>query len=281
MSQTQGAGRGEAGAATLGGNAVPSDDHGAETDPGSRSRAVGGCAGGRSGVSAAGLRRDLAADAGTAKDYELMRKRGSRAFASRCMGRRRAGEPRLQRTAVGGFDHEVRLAAREGMEILPFIVNSPGWVAARGDRPAGRQRLAAAGLGLVRSRGGRALRRLRAPSGGKKKTCPTRRSGGWEIWNEQNIVSFARPRTEAVRDADPDRRPGNPPRAAGREGDRRRSLRPAAADPAQRRLRRLPRPHVQGGAGEAIFRRGRAAPLRRRRAGDGRAAAQPAPDHAQ
>ncbi len=68
----------------------------------------------------------------------------------------------------------------------------------------------------------------------------------WEIWNEQNIVSF---------DADP--RPARFAmllRISGRtlqadrpraEGDHRRLLRPAAADPAQRRDRRLPRPRLR------------------------------------
>ena len=87
-------------------------------------------------------------------------------------------------------------------------------------------------------------------------------------------------RTEALRGADPDRRPGHPPRSPRLEGDRRRPLRPAAADPAQHRLRRLPLPPLPGRQREAVLRRRRPAPLRRRRAGDGGAAAQPAADHA-
>ena len=63
----------------------------------------------------------------------------------------------------------------------------------------------------------------------------------WEIWNEENIVTFSEPaRSGRLRDPDPNLRPGPAPRRPRLEGDRRRPLRAAAADPAQRRLGRLP-----------------------------------------
>ena len=86
----------------------------------------------------------------------------------------------------------------------------------------------------------------------------------WEIWNEENIVTFADEPDPAAfaklirisgRALHRDR-----PR---RQGDPRRLLRAAAADPAQRRLRRLPLALLPGRQREALLRRGRAASLRR------------------
>ena len=57
----------------------------------------------------------------------------------------------------------------------------------------------------------------------------------WEIWNEQNIVTFSSRRPGALREAASDLGPGPARRRPGLQGDRRRPLRPAAPDPAQHR----------------------------------------------
>ncbi len=102
----------------------------------------------------------------------------------------------------------------------------------------------------------------------------------WEIWNEENIVTFAQPRPGRLRRADSALRPGPAPRRPRLEGDRRRPLRTAAADAAQRPVRRLPRAALPGAPGEAVLRRRRAASLCRPRRRDARRDRQPAPGHA-
>ena len=221
---------------------------------------------------------------GTAKDYRLMREAG--VYSVRMPLNWSAVEPEnpaFSERDWEAFDHEVRLAAREGIEIFPFIASSPGGCASQGiDLPVANPWQRRAWASFLRA----AVRRY-GPEGSfwreeaEAEELPYLPMKRWEIWNEENIVSFAdQPRTEALRDADPDRRPGDPQRSPRLEGDRRRSLRPAAADPAQRRLRRLPLAALPRPAREAVFRRRRPAPLRRRRAGDGGAADQPAADHA-
>src|SRR5215213_3278586 len=157
-----------------------------------------------------------------------------------------------------------------------------------GDRPAGRQCLAAARLGLLRARGGAPLRARRRFLAGRSRSRTGSRRGPalpaddalGDLERGEHRQLRRQSRTEALRGADPDCRPGDPSRSPRLEGDRRRPLRPAAADPPQRRLRRLPRAPVPRPAREAVLRRRRPAPLRRRRAGDGDAADQPAADHA-
>src|SRR6476659_7801234 len=70
---------------------------------------------------------------GTAKDYELMREAGI--LSVRQLLSWAQVEPEVPAFADRhweGFDHEVRLAARAGQEILPVVANSPEWVAPRG-----------------------------------------------------------------------------------------------------------------------------------------------------
>jgi len=88
-----------------------------------------------------------------------------------------------------GFDHEVRLAAEAGLRIMPFVASSPKWVAPEGiDLPVthGWQRRAWASFLRAAVRrygdGGTFWREnLDLPY------LPMRR---WEIWNEENIVTF-------------------------------------------------------------------------------------------
>ena len=102
------------------------------------------------------------------------------------------------------------------------------------------------------ARRGRPLRPRRRRSGKNTRSSPFLPIHRWEIWNEENIVTFAdrpdpadyatliRISGRILHRADP-----------GAQGDRRRPLRPAAADPAERRLRRLPLAPLPGGQREA------------------------------
>jgi hypothetical protein len=94
------------------------------------------------------------------------------------------------------FDRDLELAARHGMRVLPFVWGTPSWLGAElRSEPveAGRQRRAWASF--LR----RAVHRY-GPGGTfwwsnpEVPYLPIRR---WEIWNEQNIITFGR--------ADPER----------------------------------------------------------------------------
>ena len=89
----------------------------------------------------------------------------------------------------------------------------------------------------------------------------------WEIWNEENIVTFSSvDRARPLREAAARLGPGPARNRPRLEGHRRRPLRSSAADPAQHALRRLPLPPLPGPQREGVLRRRRAAPLCRRRA---------------
>jgi hypothetical protein len=88
------------------------------------------------------------------------------------------------------FDREVRLAAEAGLEIFPFITGTPSWVAPLNiDLPVGRAWQRRAWASFIRA----AVRRY-GPAGSfwaeetELPYFPVRR---WEIWNEENIVTFA------------------------------------------------------------------------------------------
>lgn len=89
-----------------------------------------------------------------------------------------------------GWDHIVELGAKEGIRILPFIANTPDWVAPEGtDLPVRSSWQRWAWANFVRS----AVYRY-GPWGEfweenpEVDAYPIRK---WEIWNEQNIVTFA------------------------------------------------------------------------------------------
>jgi len=133
-------------------------------------------------------------NSGTAKDYRLMREAG--VYSVRMPLNWSSVEPEdpaFSERDWEGFDHEVRLAAREGIEIFPFITSSPGWVTRQGiDLPVatGWQRRAWASFLQA------AVRRY-GPEGtfwreeAETDDLPYLPMQRWEIWNEENIVSFA------------------------------------------------------------------------------------------
>jgi hypothetical protein len=131
-------------------------------------------------------------NSGTVKDYELMREAGIKSVRFPLVWA--AVEPRnpaFSEREWGYFDHEVRLAARAGMEVFPFLVNSPQWVAAEGiDLPVRNAWQRRAWASFVRS----VVNRYGVEGSFWREEedevpyVPMRR---FEIWNEQNIVSFA------------------------------------------------------------------------------------------
>jgi hypothetical protein len=89
-----------------------------------------------------------------------------------------------------GFDHEVGLAAESGIRIMPFVTASPEWVAGRTTAlPVNSSWQRWAWASFLRH----AVERY-GPGGSfweenpELPFLPIRR---WEIWNEENIVSFA------------------------------------------------------------------------------------------
>ncbi len=128
---------------------------------------------------------------GTEKDYELMQEAG--VYSVRMPMVWAAIEPRnpaFSERNWDGFDHEVRLAAREGIEIFPFLVNSPEWVTAEGiDLPVANARQRRAWASFVRA----AVRRYGVEGSfwREEEDLPYLPMRRWEIWNEENIVSFA------------------------------------------------------------------------------------------
>jgi hypothetical protein len=130
---------------------------------------------------------------GTAKDYELMREAGIKSVRYPLVWAAVEPEnPAYAERQWGYFDHEVRLAAEAGMEVFPFLVNSPEWVAPRGvDLPvrnAWQRRAWASFVRTVVNRYGVGGSFWREEEDEGVPYVPMRR---FEIWNEQNIVSFA------------------------------------------------------------------------------------------
>lgn len=132
-------------------------------------------------------------NSGTAKDYELMAEAGVKSVRYPLVWRAvEPQNPALSERQWDYFDHEVRLAARWGMEVFPFIVGTPEWVASEEiDLPvanAWQRRAWASFLRAVVNRYGDDGSFWREEEEEDVPYVPMRR---FEIWNEQNIVSFA------------------------------------------------------------------------------------------
>jgi hypothetical protein len=127
---------------------------------------------------------------GTAKDYELMRQAGIKSVRQPLVWAAvEPQNPAFSERQWGYMDHEVKLAAEAGMEIFPFIVNSPHWVAAEGsDLPvasAWQRRAWASFLRAVVNRYG-----IDGAYWREEEDVPYVPMRRFEIWNEQNIVTF-------------------------------------------------------------------------------------------
>jgi polysaccharide biosynthesis protein PslG len=128
---------------------------------------------------------------GTAKDYRLMREAGvSSVRLPLNWAAIEPENPAFTERQWGGFDHEVRLAAEEGITIFPFLSSSPKWVTPLGiDLPVANASQRRAWASFVRA----TVRRYGVDGSFWRENpeleyLPMRR---WEIWNEENIVTFA------------------------------------------------------------------------------------------
>lgn len=128
---------------------------------------------------------------GTAKDYELMDEAGIKSVRLPLYWAAVEPEsPAFTERQWESFDREVRLAAKAGMEIFPFITSTPKWVSPLGiDVPVATAHQRRAWASFVRA----AVRRY-GPGGSfwrEEEELPYEPIHRWEIWNEENIVSFA------------------------------------------------------------------------------------------
>ncbi|HST68418.1 MAG TPA: hypothetical protein VLI94_02025 [Solirubrobacterales bacterium] len=132
-------------------------------------------------------------NSGTSKDYELMAEAGIKSVRFPLVWRAvEPQNPAFSERRWEYFDHEVRLAARWGMEVFPFLIGSPEWVASEEiDLPvanAWQRRAWASFVRAVVNRYGVDGSFWREEEDEDVPYVPMRR---FEIWNEQNIVSFA------------------------------------------------------------------------------------------
>ena len=128
---------------------------------------------------------------GTKKDYELMR--DAQIYSVRLPLNWAGIEPQnpaFSERHWDGFDHEVRLAAEAGLEVFPFVGASPEWVSSNHiDLPVANPWQRRAWASFLRA----AVRRYGV--GGsfwqEEEDLPYLPMRRWEIWNEENIVTFA------------------------------------------------------------------------------------------
>jgi hypothetical protein len=130
---------------------------------------------------------------GKASDYELMREANIWSLRLPLFWSGvESEEPFLADPNWKGFDRAVELAAEAEMRVMPFVFSSPEWVAPRPtDLPVRTpwQRLAWANFLLA------AVERY-GPEGEfweEHPELPFLPIHRWEIWNEENIVTFATP----------------------------------------------------------------------------------------
>jgi len=128
---------------------------------------------------------------GTAKDYALMQEAGI--YSVRLPLYWAAVEPEnpaFTERHWDAFDHEVRLAAEAGLEVFPFVTASPKWVTPLGiDLPVANPWQRRAWGSFVR-----AVVDRYGPDGSfwrEEDELPYLPVHRWEIWNEENIVTFA------------------------------------------------------------------------------------------
>jgi hypothetical protein len=125
------------------------------------------------------------------RDYELMEEAGLKSLRMPLSWSQvEPVSPLFEAPDWSGFDQTVELAARHGMTVFPFVSLSPRWVASQSrSEPAGGWQLEA-WTDFLRE----AVRRYGA--GGsfwrENPALPYLPVRDWEIWNEENIVTFGR-----------------------------------------------------------------------------------------
>jgi hypothetical protein len=126
-----------------------------------------------------------------ASDFELMAEAGVRSVRLPLFWSHvEAANPLVSEPDWASFDHDVELAARYGMEVLPVVGATPEWVAPEFRlEPTGGWQLRAWASFLRRAVG------RYGPDGTlwrDQKNLPYMPIHRWEIWNEENIVTFGR-----------------------------------------------------------------------------------------
>jgi hypothetical protein len=129
--------------------------------------------------------------AANSADFELMRKAGvSSVRLPLYWTVVQPQPPSVSAADWSGFDREVKLAAEADIRIMPFVWGSPEWVAAQvGDLPVRSAWQRWGWSRLLREAAGRY-----GPDGSfweENPDLPFLPIRRWEIWNEENIVTFA------------------------------------------------------------------------------------------
>lgn len=124
-------------------------------------------------------------------DYELMEEAGVKSVRLPLLWAQvEQANPLVRAPDWSGFDLGVEIAARHGMRVFPFLTASPAWIAPRlGLEPTGRWQLRAWGDFLYA-----AVSRYGAGGSfwAEHPELPYRPVRAWEVWNEENIVTFGR-----------------------------------------------------------------------------------------
>ncbi|HEY1285972.1 MAG TPA: hypothetical protein VGF04_07770 [Solirubrobacterales bacterium] len=125
------------------------------------------------------------------EDFELMRDAGVRSVRLPLLWSQiERFSPFLVEPDWSGFDREVALAADQGIRAFAFVTSSPAWIApVPRDEPANRHARRAWGSFL------RAAARRYGSEGSfwrANPDLPYLPIRDWEIWNEENIVTFSR-----------------------------------------------------------------------------------------
>ena len=126
-------------------------------------------------------------------DFELMEEAGVRSVRLPLVWSAVQPEsPAVESPDWAGFDREVGLAAEHRIRILPFVSSSPSWVAESTiDLPVQSASQRRGWARFLRE----AVERY-GPEGSfweENPQLPFLPIRSWEIWNEENIVTFARP----------------------------------------------------------------------------------------
>lgn len=127
-----------------------------------------------------------------AEDYELMREAGLRSVRLPLNWAQVEPRARDRRDpAWWWLDEQVGLAAEQGMTAFPFVWGTPAWVSPRlGGEPVASARQRHEWLRFLRAA------ELRYGPGGRfwweNPELPELPVRQWEIWNEENIVTFSR-----------------------------------------------------------------------------------------
>lgn len=122
-------------------------------------------------------------------DYELMEEAGLRSVRLPLPWPQiEPVSPFVKEPDWSGFDLGVELAARHGMVVMPFVASSPSWVAPESRLEPTRGRQLRAWGAFLRA----AVRRYGAGGSFWRENwdLPYLPVRSWEIWNEENIVTF-------------------------------------------------------------------------------------------